>query len=339
MTLHVDFLPTLGNDGAMEQSRPIQTVAVIVQEGAEPFGLGSLVEVWGEPEHPEDQTPTFDFRVVTPRPGRVRGRSDFDIFVERGLEEVEEADLVCVAPHYEFTQHDPAVLEALQAAYARGVHLYAHCSAAFDLGAAGLLDGRECTTHWRFTSLLERTYPEAKVRPDVLYCHDGTILTGAGSAAGIDASLHLMRDLYGARVAASTARRIVVPPHRDGGQAQFIERPVPECDSETFGPLLEWIVANLGEDLGVEALARRSLMSPRTFARKFRAETGATPHSWVTQQRVLRAQELLEQSDRSVEWIASEVGFGNAATLRHHFTRSRGVSPQQYRRSYRPGVA
>ena len=164
-------------------------------------------------------------------------------------------------------------------------------------------------------------YPEAKVRPDVLYCHDGNILTGAGSAAGIDASLHLMRDLYGARVAATVARRIVVPPHRDGGQAQFIERAVPDCDTETFGPLLEWILGNLDEDLDVATLARKSLMSPRTFARRFRAETGATPHSWVTQQRVLRAEQLLEETDRSVEWIADEVGFGNAAALRHHFTR------------------
>jgi transcriptional regulator GlxA family with amidase domain len=319
--------------------RPVQTVAVVVQENAEPFGLGSLVEVWGEPEHPEDRTPVFDFRVVTPRPGRVRGRSDFDLHVERGLEDAADADLICLAPHYDFLHHDPAVIELVRSAYDRGAHLYAHCSGTFELGAAGLLDGRECTTHWRYTGILEEMYPEAKVRPDVLYCHDGTILTGAGSAAGIDASLHLMRDLYGARVAATTARRIVVPPHRDGGQAQFIERAVPECDSETFGPLLEWIVGHLDEDLDVETLARKSLMSPRTFARRFRAETGATPHSWVTQQRVLRAEELLEQTDRSVEWIASDVGFGNAATLRHHFTRSRGVSPQQYRRSFSPGVA
>ena len=229
------------------------------------------------------------------------------------------------------------MLEAIRAAHDRGATLYAHCSAAFELGAAGLLDGRECTTHWRYTDLMARTFPEAKVKPDVLYCHDGNVLTGAGSAAGIDASLHLLRDLYGARVAATTARRIVVPPHRDGGQAQFIARAVPDCDAETLGPLLEWIVGHLDEDLDVDTLARKSLMSPRTFARRFRAETGATPHSWVTQQRVLRAEELLEQSDRSVEWIASEVGFGNAATLRHHFTRSRGVSPQQYRRTFRPG--
>ena len=313
---------------------PLQTVAVIVQDDAEPFGLGSLVEVWGEPEHPEDDTPVFDFRICTPRPGRVRGRSDYDLYVERGLEATLDADLVCVSPHHDYKRHDPAVLEAVRAAYDRGAILYAHCSAAFELGAAGLLDGRECTTHWRYTDELQALYPEAKVRPDVLYCHDGNVLTGAGSAAGIDASLHLLRDEYGAGVAAAVARRIVVPPHRDGGQAQFIARPVPDCDAETLGPLLQWIVGNLHEDLDVESLARRSLMSPRTFARRFRAETGATPHSWVTRQRVQRAEELLERSDRSIEWIASEVGFGNAATLRHHFTRVRGVSPQQYRRTF-----
>jgi transcriptional regulator GlxA family with amidase domain len=312
----------------------IQTVAVIVQDGAEPFGLGSLVEVWGESYHPEDDNPVFDFRVCTPRPGRVRGRSDFDLFVERGLDATLDADLVCLAPKYEFTKHDDAVLDAIRMAYDRDAIIYAHCSGVFELGAAGLLDGRECTTHWRYTSLLEETYPEAKVRPDVLYCQDGTVLTGAGSAAGIDASLHLMREKFGAHVASTTARRIVVPPHRDGGQAQFIARPVMDCEAETLGPLLEWIVTHLDEDLDVDTLARKSLMSPRTFARRFRAETGATPHSWVTKQRVLRAEQLLEQTDRSVERIASEVGFGNAATLRHHFTRQRGVSPQQYRRTF-----
>ncbi|WP_370864853.1 GlxA family transcriptional regulator [Nocardioides agariphilus] len=312
----------------------VNKVAVIVQDNAEPFGLGALVEVWGEPEHPEDQAPVFDFQVCTPRPGRVKGRSDYDLFVERGLEATLDADLVCLAPHYDFLDHDPTVIEAIQAADARGAMLYAHCSGTFELGAAGLLDGRECTTHWRYTSLLEKMYPEAKVRPDVLYCHDDNVMTGAGSAAGIDASLHLMRDLYGARVAATVARRIVVPPHRDGGQAQYIQHAVAECDTETFGPLLEWILGHLEEDLDVPTLAHKSLMSPRTFARRFRAETGATPHSWVTQQRVLRAEQLLEETDRPVEWIADQVGFGNAAALRHHFTRVRGVSPQQYRRTF-----
>jgi transcriptional regulator GlxA family with amidase domain len=324
----VDFLPDV------RQAGRVQTVAVVVQDGAEPFGLGSLVEVWGEDYHPDDDNPVFDFRVCTPRPGRVRGRSDFDMYVERGLEATLDADLVCLSPKTDHRAHDPAVLEAVVAAYDRGAIIYAHCSSVFELGAAGLLDGRECTTHWRMSAELAETYPEAKVSADVLYCHDGNILTGAGSAAGIDASLHLMRDLYGARVAASAARRIVVPPHRDGGQAQFIANAVPDCEAETLGPLLQWIVGNLGDDLSVETLARHNHMSARTFARRFRAETGTTPHAWVTRQRVQAAEELLERTDHPVDWIADEVGFGNAATLRHHFARVRGLSPQQYRRRF-----
>jgi transcriptional regulator GlxA family with amidase domain len=312
----------------------MQNVTVIVQDGAEPFGLGSLVEVWGEAYHPEDDNPVFDFKVCTPRPGRVTGRSDFDMFVERGLEATEDADLVCLSPKHGFLDHDPMVLEAVRAAYDRGAIIYAHCSGVFELGAAGLLDGRECTTHWRYSDVLAEKYPQARVCPDVLYCQDGTILTGAGSAAGIDASLHLMRQHFGARAAATTARRIVVPPHRSGGQAQFIARAVPDCDAETLGPLLTWITENLGDDLSVEELARRSHMSPRTFARRFRDETGTTPHSWVTAQRVQAAEEMLELTDHPVDWIASEVGFGNAAALRHHFSRARGVSPQQYRRTF-----
>ncbi|GAA1475807.1 helix-turn-helix domain-containing protein [Nocardioides aestuarii] len=312
----------------------MQTVAVVVQDGAEPFGLGSLVEVWGEPYHADDGNPVFDFRVCTPRPGRVRGRSGFDLHVDLGLEATEDADLVCFSPKHDFLVHDESVLDVARAAHARGAIVYAHCSGAFELAAAGLLDGRECTTHWRYTELMQQTYPAARVRPDVLYVQDGTVLTGAGSAAGIDASLHLVRQHFGARVAASTARRIVVPPHRDGGQAQYIARAVPDCDAETLGPLLTWITHNLADDLGVDALARRNHMSPRTFARRFRDETGTTPHAWVTRQRVQAAEELLEQTDHSVDWIATEVGFGNAAALRHHFARVRGVSPQQYRRTF-----
>ncbi len=307
---------------------------MVVQDGAEPFGLGSLVEVWGEPYHPDDDNPVFDFRVCTPRPGRVRGRSGYDLHVDHGLEATEDADLVCFSPKHDFLEHDDAVLDAARAAHARGAFVYAHCSGAFELAAAGLLDGRECTTHWRYTDTMQRLYPQARVRPDVLYVQDGTLITGAGSAAGIDASLHLMRQQFGAKVAASAARRIVVPPHRDGGQAQYIARAVPDCDAETLGPLLTWITQNLADDLGVEALARRHHMSPRTFARRFRDETGTTPHAWVTRQRVQAAEELLEQTDHTIDWVAAEVGFGNAAALRHHFTRVRGVSPQQYRRAF-----
>jgi transcriptional regulator GlxA family with amidase domain len=208
------------------------------------------------------------------------------------------------------------------------------CSGAFTLGVAGLLDGRECTTHWRHTAELARRFPAARVVPEVLYVDAGSVVTSAGTAAGLDACLHVWRQEYGAAVAAKVARRMVVPPQRDGGQAQFIERAVPDCDVETLGPLLTWIVEHLDDDLDVESLAQRAAMSPRTFARRFRAETGATPHTWVTNQRVLRAEALLEQTDHPVDRIAREVGFGNAATLRLHFTRARGVAPQRYRQSF-----
>ena len=312
----------------------VTSVAVLVQDGVEPFGLGSMCEVWAEPYHPEDDNPVFDFVVATPRPGRVRGPSGFDLHVDHGLEAAADADLLCIAPKRDYLEPSPEVADLVAAAHARGAFVFAHCTAAFVLGEAGLLDGRRCTTHWRHTDVLAQRYPSAKVDENVLYVQDGTIVTGAGSAAGLDAALHLMRQQFGARTAAAAARRMVVPPHRSGGQAQFIARAVPDCEAETLGPLLAWIMENLGEDLGVDELARRSHMSPRTFARRFRAETGTTPHSWVTAQRVQAAEELLELTDHSVDWIADEVGFGNAATLRHHFTRARGVSPQQYRRTF-----
>ncbi|WP_067441952.1 GlxA family transcriptional regulator [Nocardioides jensenii] len=309
-------------------------VAVVVQDGAEPFGLGAMCEVWAEPYHPEDDNPVFDFVVVTPRPGRVSGASGYDLYVEQGLDAAEDADLICVAPKRDFLEPSPEVADLVARAHARGAFVFAHCTGAFVLGEAGLLDGRRCTTHWRHVKVFAEAFPQARVDPDVLYVQDGTIVTGAGSAAGLDAALHLMRQQFGAKVAATAARRMVVPPHRDGGQAQFIARAVPDCVAETLGPLLTWILENLAEDLSVDALASRNHMSPRTFARRFRDETGTTPHAWVTAQRLVAAEELLELTDHSVDWIAAEVGFGNAATLRHHFTRARGVNPQRYRRLF-----
>ena len=312
----------------------VRKVAVVVQDGVDPFGLGTMCEVWAEPYHPEDDNPVFDFVVCTPQPGHLSTSAGFGLHVEHGLDELEDADLICVAPKKGFRDGSPEVAAALKAAYDRGAFILAHCSATFILGEAGLLEGRRCTTHWRYTDELAERYPEAKVDEDVLYVQDGTIITGAGSAAGLDAALHFVRQQFGARVAAATARRMVVPPHRDGGQAQYIARAVPDCEAETLGPVLSWIVENLAEDLSVDRLARQHHMSARTFARRFRAETGTTPHQWVLHQRVRAAEELLEVTDHPVEWIASEVGFGNAGALRHHFTRVRGVSPQQYRRQF-----
>lgn len=312
----------------------MRKVAVVVQDGVEAFGLGSICEVWAEPYHPEDDNPVFDFALVTPRPGRVRGSSGFDILVEHGLDRAADADLVCVAPKRSFRDPSPEVAELLRHADRRGALIFAHCTAAFTVGEAGLLDGRRCTTHWRYVDELAARHPSATVDRDVLYVQDGNLTTGAGSAAGIDAALHLYRQQFGAQQAAAAARRMVVAPHRDGGQAQFIARAVPDLEAESLGPLLAWATGHLTEDLSVDRLAREAHMSPRTFARRFREETGTTPHAWVSRQRVQAAEELLEQTDRPIEWIAAEVGFGNAATLRHHFGRIRGVSPQRYRNQF-----
>ncbi len=311
----------------------LSNVAVLVYDGVEPFELGVLCEAFGV-DRSDDGVPALDFAVCGPERGPVSTSMGFSLNVEAGLDRAAAADLVAVPAMPRGGVVPGDVLETLRAAHDRGARILSVCSGAFMLGEAGLLDDRECTTHWRHTRELAERYPRARVVPEVLYVDAGQVVTSAGTAAGLDATLHLWREEHGAAVASAVARRMVVPPQREGGQAQFIARAVPDCDVETLGPLLEWIVTHLREDLDVETLARRSVMSARTFARRFRAETGVTPHVWVTSQRVLAAEELLERSDRPVEWIAQEVGFGSAAALRHHFARVRGLSPQQYRRRF-----
>jgi len=312
----------------------IENVATVVTDGVEPFGLGLFCEVWAEGEHPEDQCPTFEFAVCGPAPGRVRTANGFDLYVEHGLDRVAEADLVAVAPTERPDLVPESVLDALRAAHERGAKILTHCTGAFILGAAGLLDGRRCATHWRHADRLAETFPDAKVDADVLYVDDDRVFTGAGCAAGIDACLHLVRMEFGAKVASAFARRIVVPPQRDGGQAQYVRTPIVEDHADTLGPVLAWARENLDQSLSVEALAKRALMSPRTFARRFRDETGSTPHQWVTQQRLALAEQLLEDTVLGVDEIASRAGFGNAAQLRHHFSGARGTTPQDYRRKF-----
>lgn len=290
--------------------------------------------MFAEPYHPEDDNPVFDFVVCTPRPGRVRGSTGFDLHVEHGLDVAAEADLVCVSPKDQYLDPSPEVAALARATHLRGAVVFAHCSATFILGEAGLLAGRACTTHWSYTDQLAELYPDALVQPEVLYVEDDRVVTGAGSAAGIDAALHVLRTTHGGKAASDAARRMVLPAHRDGGQAQFIRTSMPACTAETLAPLLAWIGENLEQDLSVDALARRAAMSQRTFARRFLDETGATPHVWLTAQRVLRAEALVEGSDLAVEQIARQVGFSSAGTLRHQFTRVRGISPQEYRRRF-----
>ena len=310
----------------------LTNVAVIVFDGVAPFELGVVCEAWGI-DRTVHGVPALEFAVCAAKP-RVRTSMGFDLHVEHGLDRAEQADLICVPAVKGTEDVGEEVLQLLRDAVDRGARVLSVCSGSFVLGLAGLLDGRDCTTHWMHAADLQARFPKARVIPEVLYVDEDPVITSAGSAAGLDACLHLWRKEYGAKVASMVARRMVVPPQRDGGQAQYIARAVPDCDVPTLGPLLTWITENLGEDHSVEALATRSHMSPRTFARRFRAETGATPHAWVTRQRVLAAEELLEVSDASIEWIADEVGFGNAATMRQHFSRVRGISPQGHRQSF-----
>lgn len=312
----------------------LTNVAVLAFDGVTPFELGILCEAFGI-DRSAHGVPRLDFAVCAEDDRPIRTSMGFTMQTTHGLDRVAQADLVCVPAIKEADASD-AILQAIRDAHGRGARVMSVCSGSFILGEAGLLDGLECTTHWLHTKRLQQRFPKAKVIPEVLYVDAGQVVTGAGSAAGMDAALHVWRQEYGAGVANAVARRAVVAPYREGGQAQFIARPVPDCDVETLQPVLTWILENLREDHSVDSLARRALMSPRTFARRFRDETGTTPHSWLTTQRLAAAEELLETTERPVEWIATEVGFGNAAALRHHFQRARGVSPLQYRRTFCP---
>lgn len=314
----------------------LTNVAVLVWDGVAPFELGVLCEGFGI-DRSKDGVPRLDFAVCSEGAEPVRTSMGFSVTPTHDLSRADEADLVCVpaTPVLDLQRPPAAVLDTLRRAHERGARVLSVCSGAFALGYAGLLDGRTCTTHWMYADRLAAAFPLARVDPDVLYVDEDPVITAAGSAAGLDACLYLWRKEYGAAAALTVARRMVVQPQRDGGQAQFIARPVPAVAADTLAPLLDWIQEHLGKELSVESLAARVHLSPRTFARRFRAETGATPYAWITRQRVLAAEELLERTDRPVEWIATEVGFGNAATLRQHFGRIRGVSPQAYRRTFR----
>jgi AraC family transcriptional activator FtrA len=230
------------------------------------------------------------------------------------------------------------LLDALRAAHRRGARIMSVCTGAFVLAAAGLLDGRPATTHWMYTEELAARFPEVRVDPRVLYVDDGDVLTSAGTAAGIDLCLHVVRLDHGAEVANAVARRMVVPPHRDGGQAQYVESPLASGPGDDpLGGTLGWALEHLDEPLSVADLARRAAISPRSFARHFLRVTGTTPHQWLLSQRLLLAERLLESSDLSVERVASRSGFGSAAALRAHFQRARATSPSAYRRLFRLG--
>ncbi len=319
----------------------LRNVVVIAQDNVAPFELGVLTEVFGI-DRSEDGCPVYDFTVCTTTPGRVRTKVGYDLYVEHGLEHAVRADLIAIpaaAEHHGYAPPDEAVLAVLRAAEARGAWIVSVCTGAFTLAHAGLLAGRRCATHWKHTDQLARQFPAAIVEPDVLYVEDRRVITSAGTAAGIDACLHLVRLEDGTRVANAIARRMVVPPHREGGQAQYIARPLPEPSTHPMRASLTWMERHLATDLTVDQMAEHAHMSARTFARRFHQETGTTPYEWLTTQRVLLAQELLEETNLPVDVVAERSGFGSAATLRHHFLRRRGTTPQNYRKTFCPTSA
>lgn len=311
-----------------------RVVCLVVPE-VEPFELAVACEVFGSDRR--DLTPDwYEFELAAVEPGLVRTAIGLRLLVTEGLEAMDRADTIVVpAWNRDTTGLEPAVA-ALRAAAGRGARIVSLCSGAFLLAEAGLLDDRPATTHWMYADELSRRYPAVKVDPDVLYVDDGDVLTSAGSAAGIDLCLHVVRNDFGTEVANAVARRMVVPPHRDGGQAQYIDRPLPVTRGDAdLADTLRYMLDHLDEPLSVAQLAAHAHMSPRTFARRFTAVTGATPHQWLITQRLLLARRLLESTEAPIERVAQRSGFRTAANLRHHFTRGLGVSPLRYRRTFR----
>ena len=312
-------------------------VAVIVCDGVAMFELGITLEVFAL-KRPELGVPWYDVSIVSFDPPPLRGTGGIGITPTHSVRALTTAGTV-VIPNWPRLHEmpPPAMLDAVRRAYARGARLLSICSGAFVLAAAGLLDGRRATTHWMHSDALTARYPKVLVEPSVLYVESGRVFTAAGSAAGIDLGLHIVRQDYGADIANQVARRMVVPPHRDGGQAQFVATAVPPVEG-SLAPLMDWASARLEQPLTAEAMAKKGRMSLRTLARRFEAQAGTTPHQWLTHQRVLAAQRLLETTDLSIDRVAELSGFVTAETLRHHFRQRVGTSPMAYRRRFSQSV-
>ena len=326
----------------MVRDKPAKTgatrpaVAVVVHEGASLFELSVAYDVFGTDRSAIFGAPLYRLLVCGAEPGMVTMDGGLQIGVPHGLDAITRVDTVIVAPTERPDDVPEATYRALNDAHDRGCRIISLCTGAFILAGAGLLDGRRVTTHWFECDRLAERYPQLTVDPRVLFVDDGDILTSAGSAASIDLCLHLVRLDHGSAVAAQVARDMVVPPQRDGGQAQFIETPMPALDSSNMlADTVTWLQEHIDEPVTIDDLAARSAMSPRTFARRFRAGTGTTPYQWMLRQRLQLAQRLLETTDLSIDTVAARSGLGTAANLRKHFGRVVDISPQSYRRTFK----
>ncbi len=316
-----------------------------MRDGVLPMELGLIHQLFGTARDPSTGERLYKVTTCAPRPGRIRTDADFPIYAEHGLEAVAAADTVLIPASHETDETlqpntlDAELAESLADVIGSRGRVASICTGSFVLAAAGLLDGRRATTHWMSSAHFARTFPSVTVDADVLYVDEGRVLTSAGEAAGIDLCLHMIREDHGAAVAAELARRTVVPPHRAGGQAQYIQRPIPAegtgSTPASTSRSREWALGRLAEPLTLAQLAARDAMSVRTYNRRFREETGLTPMTWLNRQRVDRARELLEQTDHTVDRVAAETGFGSGTSLRQHFQAALGVSPGAYRATFR----
>jgi AraC family transcriptional activator FtrA len=307
-------------------------VVALVYDGLCTFEFGIAVEMFGLPR--PELAHWYDFGLCAVDRGPMRAAGGMRVLAEGGLETLASAGTIIVPGWRGIDAAPPEpLLEALRAAHARGTRLLSYCSGVFVLAATGLLDDRRATTHWRYAEALAGRYPRIRIEPDVLYVDEGQLLTSAGSAAALDLSLHLIRRDFGAEVANSVARRAVVPAHRDGGQAQFIQSPMP-AQGDGLGKLLDWMRRHLDQPQPVSVLAERARMSERTLLRRFEEATGCSPKQWLTHERLGRARELLEGSALGVDRVAEVCGFGSADTLRHHFRQHLQLSPARYRERF-----
>ncbi|QLQ36249.1 helix-turn-helix domain-containing protein [Micromonospora robiginosa] len=313
-----------------------RSVAVLAYDGMSAFELGIVTEVFGLPR-PELDVGWYDLAVCAERPEPVRMLGGATLSTANGLDVFESAQTVIVPGVGDVHGAlSPAVTAALRRARRRGARIVSICSGAFALAAAGLLDGRRATTHWRYAELLQRRFPLVRVDPNVLYVDDDGVLSSAGSAAGLDLCVHLIRTDFGPTVANAVARRLVIPPHRDGGQAQFIETPVAVGhDDDRISRSMAWAMSNLDRPLTVGELARQAHMSTRTYLRHFKLASGTSPIRWLVAQRIQASLALLETTTASIDEIAAATGFESAVTYRHHFARAMRTSPSAYRRAFR----